>query len=431
MNKEILRLAIPNIVSNISIPLLGVVDTFLMGKMESPAYIGAVAIAGIVFSFIYWGFGFLRMGTTGLTAQAFGRKDDNEIFYTLVRAVGLAIISGLLIIICQKTIAVVSFEIINASAEINDIALPYYYIRIWGAPAAIAIYALNGWFFGMQNSTYPMIITIFLNLLNIILNYIFVFHFGMKANGVALGTVIAQYGSFILAVFLFFQKYKHFWRPIQQKALLKIDELKRFFTVNFDIFLRTLCLIFAFAFFTSKSENEGMVLLAVNSILLQYMSILSYGIDGFAFAVESLTGKYYGKHDQHQLNTSIQYVFYWGMGFAVIYMLAFFLIRNQMVDFFTDDEAVIAASLPFVWWLIAMPIPNTIAFIWDGVYIGLTATKAMRNTMFIATFLFFVPCYYLLHPYLGNHALWLCMVSFMLVRGIGLSILARKVVQIK
>jgi len=325
----------------------------------------------------------------------------------------------------------VSFKIINASAEINEIALPYYYIRIWGAPAAIALYALNGWFFGMQNSTYPMIITIFLNVLNIILNYVFVFHFNMKADGVALGTVIAQYCSFILACGLLIKRYNNFWRPIKQKALFQVDELKHFFTVNFDIFLRTLCLIFAFAFFTSKSENEGIVLLAVNSILLQYMSILAYGIDGFAFAVESLTGKYYGKNDQHQLNKCIRYVFYWGIGFAVLYMFAFFLIRNQMIDFFTDDAAVITASLPFVWWLIAMPIPNTIAFIWDGVYIGLTSTKAMRNTMFVATFLFFVPSYYLLHPSLGNHALWLSMIILMIVRGISLSLLAKKVVQIK
>jgi len=272
-----------------------------------------------------------------------------------------------------------------------------------------------------------MIITIFLNLINIILNYIFVFHFDMKANGVALGTVIAQYASFIIACSLFLKRYSSFWQPIKQKALFQIDELKRFFTVNFDIFLRTLCLIFAFAFFTSKSENEGILILAVNSILLQYMSILSYGIDGFAFAVESLTGKYYGKNDQQQLNKSIIYVFYWGLGFALFYMFIFFLIRNHMINFFTDDETVIAASLPFVWWLIVMPIPNSIAFIWDGVYIGLTATKAMRNTMFIATFLFFVPCYYVLHPYLGNHALWLSMFSFMIVRGLSLSILAKKI----
>jgi len=431
LNKEILRLAIPNIISNISVPLLGVVDTLLMGKMESPAYIGAVAIAGIVFSFIYWGFGFLRMGTTGITAQAYGRKDTNGIFYTLVRAVGLALLFGILIIISQQIIAEVSFKLINASTEINEIALPYYYIRIWGAPAAIAIYALNGWFFGMQNSTYPMIITIFLNLLNIILNYIFVFHFGMKANGVALGTVIAQYSCFVLAVFLFLKKYRHVLRPIKKQALLQIDALQHFFTVNIDIFLRTLCLIFAFAFFTSKSENEGIVLLAVNSILLQYMSVLSYGIDGFAFAVESLTGKYYGMNNQQKLNQSIRYSFYWGLGFALLYMFSFYMIRNQMIDFFTDEANVIAASLPFVWWLIAMPIPNTIAFIWDGVYIGITATKAMRNTMFIATFLFFVPLYYLLHPYLGNHALWLCMFSFMMVRGIGLSVLAKKVMVIK
>jgi len=426
MNKAILRLAIPNIISNISVPLLGLVDTYLMGQLESPVYLGAIAIAGIIFSFIYWGFGFLRMGTTGITAQASGRKDTDEIYYTLLRALIIAISVGTLLIIGQQLVALIGFKIVGASTEIETIAKPYFFIRIWDAPAAIALYALNGWFFGMQNARYPMIIAITLNAINIVLNYLFVFHYGMKANGVALGTVIAQYSGFALAITLFLYQYRHLLQKIKSKILFNSKALFHFFKVNFDIFLRTLCLIFTFSFFTAMSENEGIVLLAVNTILLQYLSIVSYGIDGFAFAIESIAGKYYGMKNKEMLQKSIRYAFYWGFGFALLYVVAFALLKNNMVSFFTDDIEVITAATPYVWWLLILPLPAMVAYIWDGIYIGLTATKAMRNTMFIATFLIYLPAYFVLQPVIGNHALWLALIIFMLVRGLGLSWLAKR-----
>jgi len=426
MNKAILRLAIPNIISNISVPLLGLVDTYLMGQMESPIYLGAIAIAGIIFSFIYWGFGFLRMGTTGITAQASGRNDEIEIYYTLLRALFIAIMVGLLLIMGQKLVALIGFKIVGASSDIATIAKPYFFIRIWDAPAAIGLYALNGWFFGMQNARHPMIITITINTINIVLNYLFVFHYGMKANGVALGTVIAQYSGFVLAIVLFLSQYKHLLQKINTKILLKAEVLVHFFKVNFDIFLRTLCLIFTFSFFTAMSENEGIVLLAVNTILLQYLSILSYGIDGFAFAIESIAGKYYGMKNSALLQKSIRYSFYWGLGFALFYVLAFALLRHNIVSIFTDDVEVINAAKPFIWWLLVLPIPAMVAYIWDGIYIGLTLSKAMRNTMFVATFLLYLPIYFLLQPIIGNHALWLALVIFMFGRGLGLSLLAKR-----
>lgn len=426
MNKTILRLAIPNIISNISVPLLGLVDTYLMGQLDSPIYLGAIAIAGIIFSFIYWGFGFLRMGTTGITAQASGRNDETEVYYTFLRALIIAILVGLTLIVGQQLVALIGFKIVSASTEIERIAKPYFYIRIWDAPAAIGLYALNGWFFGMQNARYPMIITVTVNVLNIVLNYLFVFHYGMRANGVALGTVIAQYSGFVLAIALFLWRYKHLTKKINTKIFLNAAALIHFFKVNFDIFLRTLCLIFTFSFFTALSENEGIILLAVNTILLQYVSIISYGIDGFAFAIESIAGKYYGMKNKVLLQKSIRYAFYWGFALSLLLIVSFALLRNNIVSFFTDDIAVISASKPYIWWLLVLPLPAMVAYIWDGIYIGLTASKAMRNVMFVATFLLFLPIYFLLQPVIGNHALWLALVVFMLGRGLGLSLLAKR-----
>jgi len=426
MNKTILRLAIPNIISNISVPLLGLVDTYLMGQLDSPIYLGAIAIAGIIFSFIYWGFGFLRMGTTGITAQASGRNDETEVYYTFLRALIIAILVGLALIVGQQLVALIGFKIVSASTEIERIAKPYFYIRIWDAPAAIGLYALNGWFFGMQNARYPMIITVTVNVLNIVLNYLFVFHYGMKANGVALGTVIAQYSGFVLAIVLFLWRYKHLTKKINTKILLNAAALIHFFKINFDIFLRTLCLIFTFSFFTALSENEGIILLAVNTILLQYVSIISYGIDGFAFAIESIAGKYYGMKNKVLLQKSNRYAFCWGFAFSLLLIVSFALLRNNIVSFFTDDIAVISASKPYIWWLLVLPLPAMVAYIWDGIYIGLTASKAMRNVMFVATFLLFLPTYFLLQPVIGNHALWLALVVFMLGRGLGLSLLAKR-----
>lgn len=321
MNKEILRLAIPNILSNLSVPLLSTVDTALMGRQESAAYIGAVAIGSLIFNFIYWSFGFLRMGTTGLTAQAMGEQNKSAMANILGRAMVTALAGALMVLLLQIPLAGMSFGILNASAEVEGIAKEYFFTRIWAAPATLALYAFMGWFFGMQNAIYPLILTIVINVVNIICNLFFVNKMGMKADGVALGTVIAQYTGVLLAIALFRYRYFDLVKQLSRKIIFEWAGLKRFLALNRDIFIRTFCLIFAFGFFDNQSAMQGDLVLAVNSVLLQFVNWMSYGIDGFAYASESLIGKYLGARDTQNLKKAIRLSFIWAMGFAAFYAI--------------------------------------------------------------------------------------------------------------
>lgn len=426
MNREVLRLAIPNILSNLTVPLLGMVDTAVLGHLDSEVYLGAIAMGSIIFNFIYWGLGFLRMGTTGLTAQAYGADKKQESFLVLSRAMLVSVGMGILILLLSFPIEYLSFSMLSPSEDVETYAKTYYRIRIMGAPAALAVIALNGWFLGMQNARIPMIITIVQNLANISLNLFFVYQMDMTSDGVAWGTVISNYIALILAVYFLLKKFRsHIYKPAW-KAITFLPELKRFYLVNRDIFIRTLCLIFVYAFFTAKADQEGNTMLAMNYILLQYMHILSFGIDGFANAAESLVGRFYGADDKKGLLESVKVSFKWGLRMAAFYILGFLLFRNSLVPIFTDLDAVIEASKPFIFWLILMPLPNSVAFIWDGIFIGLTDSKSMRNSMFVATFLIFLPVYYISFPYISNHALWLAMLFYMIARAILLTWMSRK-----
>jgi len=302
VNKHILRLAIPNILSSLSVPLLGIADTALMGRLDDSAlYIGAIALGSMIFNFIYWGFGFLRMGTTGLGAQAYGKKDDSEVMMILARALAVGAIGSVLLLLLQYPIGQWGFTLIKGDEEIKELAKSYYYIRIWAAPATIASYSLHGWFLGMQNARIPMYLTLTVNALNIGLNFLFVFGLGMKSDGVALATVLAQYAGVIAAFGFFFYHYRQYLSFFKKKLLLQVDALSKFFRVSRDIFIRTLCLIFVFAFFTNESSGLSKEILAVNSILLQFFFVLGFGIDGFAYAAESLVGKYKGAADFDKL----------------------------------------------------------------------------------------------------------------------------------
>ncbi|MDZ7681319.1 MAG: MATE family efflux transporter [Fodinibius sp.] len=275
MNRKILNLAIPNIISNLSVPLLGAVDTALVGHLEEAYYLGAIAVGSMIFNFIFWGFGFLRMGTTGLTAQAFGEENRTESVMTLARALTVAGVFSLLILLLQAWIADFSFWLVETSPEVERYTRIYFNIRIYTAPATLSLYAINGWFLGMQNARYPMIVTIFLNALNIGLDVFFVYSMGMNVDGVAIGTLIARYAGVILAVGLLVYKYGDWLQAYVHDLLLEVKALKKFFSVNRDIFLRTLCLIFTFSFFTAKSAEFGDVILAANSILLQLWMMVS------------------------------------------------------------------------------------------------------------------------------------------------------------
>ena len=424
VNKEIYRLALPNIVSNFSIPLLGAVDTALMGRLESEHYLGAVGIGGIIFSFIYWGFGFLRMTTTGLTAQAFGEKDLTECGRLLLRALCLGITASLLLLIFQWQLADVSFLLIGTSREVEHLARSYFHIRIYAAPATLCLHAFHGVFLGVQNARYPMLLTIVVNLINIGLNLVFVRLLGMKVEGVALATVIAQYVGLLLAILFFWRYYRGLLRTWCFSEILALSKLKRFLNISGDIFIRTCCLVFSHAIFTAKSAALSDTFLAINTILLQFINLLSYMIDGLAFAAESLIGKYKGAGDMSSLKRTTRQVFFWSFLFGSVIMLIFVLFGEGLLRLFTDQLLLVEQAKPYLIWIIVAPVVNVAAYIWDGIFLGATASKALRNSVIVSTLLF-LGAVYLLMPF-GNHGLWGALTLLLVARGVSLTVLAPK-----
>lgn len=414
-------------ISNITVPLVGMVDLALLGHLNvdnSEEYIGAIALGGMIFNIIYWGFGFLRMGTSGFTAQAFGKNNKPEMILIFSRALIVALAGSILIIALQQPIAWISFFIMDGSQSVEILAREYFCIRIYAAPATISMYAFYGWFLGMQNAKYPMIIAIVINLLNTVFSFLLIYAFGMKHDGVALGTVLAQYCGLILSIILFSKKYKSLVQYWTYKAMVRISALKDFFLVNKDIVIRTLLLIFTFSFFTNQSAAISDEILAVNSILLQYLFIFSYFIDGFANAAEALVGKYVGAKNKPGLFKSVKSLFIWGLGISIPFTLLYIAAGDKLLFILTDNTAVIEKAMPYLFWIAMIPIISFPAFIWDGVFIGATATAPMRNTLIVATLLIFLPVYYLLIGPLGDHGLWLAMIVFMFVRGLFLTLYA-------
>lgn len=426
MNKQILRLAVPNVISNITVPLLGMVDLAILGHLESALYIGAIALGGMIFNFIYALFSFLRMGTSGFTAQSFGEGNKTDMVMMFGRSMFLAFAGGLLILLLQVPIEMLSFMLLEGSQEVENLAREYFYIRILAAPASLGIMALSGWYTGMQNARYPMFIAILINILNIGANLFFVYSLGMKSDGVAWGTVIAQYAGLIVGLVLFYKKYAPLVAFWNSSIFFNWSELNRFFRVNADIIIRTLCLIFTFAFFTAQSAKIDNTILAVNTVLLQYLFIFSYLTDGFAYAAEALVGKFIGARNLAGLKRSIRYLFIWGLGISIPFTLSYFIAGDFLLFIITDNLEVIAAASPYLPWVGLVPLLTFAAFIWDGIYIGATASAAMRNTLLISTLLIFLPAYYLLEPAFGNHGLWMAMMLFMISRGLLLTFMAKK-----
>ncbi|MGQ1908550.1 MATE family efflux transporter [Marinifilum sp. RC60d5] len=428
MNKKILNIALPNIISNITIPLLGIVDLALMGHLGKVDFIGAIALGGTIFNFLYWGFAFLRMGTTGITAQAYGARNLSESILSLSRALAVALAGSTIIILLQHPIASLSFYLIDSENSVETIAKSYFYIRIWAAPATIGLYALTGWFIGMQNSKIPMIIAITSNILNICLSSYFVYGLNLDARGVALGTVIAQYCSLLLSLFFIFKYYRRLFKYWSAKGMMKLAELKNFFTINKDIFIRTLCIIFVFTFFTTESAGVNKDILAVNSLLLQFLFIFSYFMDGFAFAAEALVGKFIGANNSKNLAQVIRLLFIWGISISVLFTIFYALFGIDILAMLTNVDSTISMAKNYLKWIILLPIISFASFLMDGIFIGATASAYMRKTMMAATLLVFIPLYYLLNGILENHGLWIAMLGFMFARGLFQAIYYKKAV---
>jgi MATE family multidrug resistance protein len=424
LNKRILSLAIPNVISNLSVPMLSAVDTALMGRLENEQYLGAIAIGGIIFGFVYWGFSFLRMGVTGLTAQAYGARDSEESTLILKRGVIVALLIALLLLLLQPLIAALSFYLMDAGPEVEQLARSYFHIRLCAAPATLTLHVFHGWFLGMQNAKYPMFITIVVNLLNLALNFFFVKVLMMTSDGVALGTVIAQYLGLLCTIALFLRRYRYLWDGWHLKGVLHLPSLKHFFRIGRDILIRTFAVLFCHAFFTSKAAALSDTALAINTILLQFIHILAYGIDGFAFAVESLVGRYKGAREITNLKRSVRYSFWWVLLLSAGFSLVFGLLGTKLLYFFTNKTDLLIGARPYLIWIAIAPPINSVAYIWDGVFIGATASTPMRNSMLASTVVFLFA--YVLLKGLGNHGLWLALTLFSIARGATLTALAPK-----
>lgn len=416
-DRQILHIALPSIVSNITVPLLGLIDVSIVGHLGAASYIGAIAVGGMLFNMIYWLFGFLRMGTGGLTAQAYGRHDLQEVTRILLRSLSISLLLALALLLLQYPIRNIAFMCMDTSEEVQQLATLYFHICIWGAPATLGLYGFTGWYIGMQNSRFPMFIAITQNIVNIAASLFFVFVLKMKVEGVALGTLVAQYAGLGMACLLWLTYYRPLRKYLRQKALFDRTEMKRFFQVNRDIFFRTLCLIAVTVFFTSTGAAYGDVVLAVNALLMQLFTLFSYFMDGFAYAGEALTGKYIGAKDNQSLRLTIRHLFKWGIALSLLFTLLYGAGGKSFLGLLTNDTSVISASEEYIYWVLAIPLAGFSAFLLDGICIGATATHLMLRSMLVASASFFL-LYYGLHDTLGNHALWMAFIVYLALRGI-------------
>lgn len=416
MNRKILALAIPNIISNITVPLLGMVDMALVGHLGKDSLIGAMAIGVAIFNFIYWNFAFLRMGTSGLVAQAFGARNFREVGSVFVRSVSVALLAALLLLLFRQGVGNLAFRMMEGSTETMRAAAEYFYIRLWAAPATLSLFAFQGWFIGMQNSRFPMYISIVINLLNVAFGVWFVYGLHWGIAGVAWSTVVAQYGGLLTALLLWMIYYRRFIRQVSVRESFDLRPMLRFFRVNRDIFLRTACIVIVYTFFTSASSGMGDTILAINALLMQLFTLFSYMMDGFAFAAESLIGRYVGARNPAMVQRSLRGLLAWSGGVALLYVGIYALFWEPLLWLFTSSPAILEGASEYILWVVAVPLVGFAPFLVDGALIGATATRVMRNSVFLSMVAFFA-VYFTLRGVVGNNALWLAFMVFLVLRG--------------
>lgn len=411
------------------------VDTAIMGHL-SQSHLGAIAIGTQIFNLIYWNFGFLRMGTSGFTAQAYGARRLDEAVRIFIRAFAVALMIAAVLILLQYPIALLSELIFKSSPSVLSLALSYFFVRIWAAPATLGLYAIKGWFIGMQNSKLPMWIAILINIVNIICSLLFVVVLHWDIRGVALGTVIAQYSGLAVGLFFVSLRYGKLFRARLSlqfiRDALQWRQMKDFFSVNGDIFLRTICLATVFTFITAQSGRISDSILAVDALLLQFFTLFSYIMDGFAYAGESLVGRYIGAQDRRSLLSSVRHLIAWGVGLTLLFTVLYAAFGQQFLLIFSDKQDVISATKPYFFWTLIIPVCGFSAFLFDGIFIGATASRTMRNTMFIATLAFFAVWYLLTvslntdSEFVQNNILWSAFMVYLTSRGLGQAMMLRK-----
>ncbi len=421
LNRRVWQLTGPIMFANLSVPLLGAVDTAVMGHLPEAFYLGAVAVGATIVHFIFWGFGFLRMGTAGLAAQAYGARNGLEIRVVLARAGLLGVGLGALLLLLQWPIARIGLALFEASDQVENLAETYFFIRIWSAPAVFVNYAIVGWFIGVQNTRAVMILQVFMNGLNIILDLWFVLGLEWDVAGVAAATVIAEFTALALGVLMVQRELRRIPGSWQGMNLRDADKIRQLVAVNRDIFIRTACLMFAFAFFTARGAKLGDNTLAANAVLLQFQQFLSFGLDGFAHAAEALVGGAVGAKDRRTLRLAVKICGLWAAIIAAAYTLVYAIGGPVIIGWLTDLEAVRALSGEFLIWVIISPIISVWSFTLDGVFIGATRTAEMRNGMIISLAIY-LAAVFALQPVLGNHGLWLAFTIFMAARAVTLAV---------
>ena len=418
-HRRVWRLAWPMVVSNLSVPLLGAVDTAVIGHLPEPHFLGAVAVGALIFNTLYFGCNFLRMGTTGLTAQAFGAGDLDGARATVVRALLIAFVLAVVLLALQGPIGRLAFYLVEPSEAVAGEGMRYFFIRIWGAPAALASIALVGWFIGMQNTRAALAVLLTVNGINMVLDLVLVLGFDLAVAGAAWATVAADYAGLVLGLAVgarLASRHGGRWRA---RLILDTGAMRRFLGINRDIFLRALCVVTAFALFTTLSARQGDLVLAANAVLLNFVIFFNFAFDGFAFAAEALTGRALGAGQREDMTRAIRACLVWCVAFALLTVAVYGLAGMPIVRALTDIEAVRAVAYDYLPWLVALPLVAVWGIFFDGVFTGTTRTADMRNTVLLA-FVVYAPCAWFLREPIGNHGLWLAMTLLYAVRGAGL-----------
>jgi MATE family, multidrug efflux pump len=411
----------PMIIGNISMALLGLVDTAVIGHLDTAVYLGGVAVGAVIFDFLYWGMGFLRMGTTGIVAQAHGKEDATESRTILIQSILVGLSIALLFLLFQKPIFNIGLSLLEGSSEVKHYAEVYCKWMIWGMPALMILFSVNGWLLGMQNAMAVLHIGVVVNVINIILDIVFVVYMDMDVRGVALATVISQYSGVIMAFFIVRKHLiKHSGDWVIEK-ILNLKKLRNFLILNHDIFIRTICLILVFAFFTREGAKHGDLVLAANSILMKFYLLMALALDGFNHAAEALTGKAIGQKNRALFNKVVSLTLKWSLVFGLFFTLFYWAAGKGMIYLITDIDSVREVALVYLPWMIALPLVSVWCFLLDGIFIGATRGPEMRNSMLICTFVFFLPLWYVFQ-FMGNHGLWLAFTIFIAVRGVVLGI---------
>lgn len=427
MNRRILQLALPSILANITIPLVGLVDTAIVGHISDASAIGGIAIGTMLFDLLYWNFGFLRVGTSGLTAQAFGRNDMRECSRLFTQSIGLAVAGAMFVWAIQWLFVTAVLACVPCSPEVASFARRYFFVRIWAAPATLSLLAFKGWFIGMQDTVSPMAIDIVVNVVNIVASYCLAVYSPLGAIGVAYGTLIAQYMGLVVAVVIVCVKYRNVLLGTDVWHILTdFRSMRKLLILNGNLFVRSLCFMVVYVGFTALASRYGDTELAVSAIMMKLFMLFSYFIDGFAFAGEALVGRYIGERQAQMLKTAVRILFMWSLGIGGVFSLLYWIEGEGCIRLLTSDESVLAASEAYMGWLIAMPVVSALAFLWDGIFVGATAGKEIRNGMIFAA-IAFVLTYWASNGSVGAQALYIGYFAHLIVRSMYLTFKWKKV----